>query len=77
MNGTYVYLEFICLMCCEINRLQNSISPATKARRVKWTVFPKSRGDAGKVPLATCSVCFGLDMWNETEGARGRGSLPQ
>lgn len=42
MNGAYLYLEFVCFMCCEINRLQNSISPAMKARRVKWTMFPKA-----------------------------------
>lgn len=50
MNSAYLYLEFVCLMCCEINRLQNSISPAMKARRVKWTMFPKAEGMQERFP---------------------------
>lgn len=50
MNSAYLYLEFVCLMCCEINRLQNSISPAMKACRVKWTMFPKAEGMQERFP---------------------------
>lgn len=50
MNGAYLYLEFVCLMCCEINRLQNSISPATKACGVKWTMLGKAEGTQEPFP---------------------------
>lgn len=59
-NGAHLYLEFVCLMCCEINRLQNSISPAMKACRVKWTMFPKAEGMQERFPRShVASVLVG------------------
>lgn len=70
MNGAYLYLEFVCLMCCEINRLQNSISPATKARRVKWTMFPKVEGRQERFPQPHVAAVL---VWTCEMKQRGAG----
>lgn len=54
------------------------IKPNRPFWKAQLNLAKKKKGcssNTGKVIMTTCGVCFGFEMWNETEGSRERGKI--